>query len=223
MEEEDIRHIITHDGSSTLYSARYDQHYHSIHGAIQESMHVFIEAGLRALPEHLTEVAILEMGFGTGLNALLTLVHNAGKQLHYTGLETIPLNWEQAYNLNYIQELKLPEAGEWFQAIHHAAWNETVAIKPDFSLEKLQCQLQDFAPERGYDLLYFDAFAPTSQPELWEPGIMQQLYDWLNPGGIFVTYSAKSSVRKGLIAAGFDVSKLPGPPGKREMLRGIKN
>lgn len=221
-EKKGIRHILTLDGSSTLYNPEYDQPYHSTHGAIQESLHVFIKYGLAAFPPSHTKLAIFEMGFGTGLNALLTWQHAKGRSIRYTGIELLPLSPEQVEELNYPQLLGNAEAEQVFRRIHEAPWGIETEISPTFSLEKIQGRLQDFSPGSRYDLVYFDAFAPNAQPELWTFDIFLNLFACMHPGGIFVTYSAKGNVRRDLQRAGFDVEKLPGPPGKREMLRGHK-
>ena len=214
-----VRHIITSDGSSTLFSPVFDQHYHSVHGAIQESMHVFIQAGLQALPQDLQEVRVFEMGFGTGLNALLTCMHREGRSIHYVAIEAYPISPEQANELNYISQLPSEETTTRFAPLHTAEWEQAVEIEAGFVLEKRQVELHAFSAEQGFDVIYFDAFAPTSQPDLWTDEVMEKMAGMLNPGGLFVTYSAKSSVRRGLQQAGLEVEKIPGPPGKREMLR----
>ncbi|MEZ4829387.1 MAG: tRNA (5-methylaminomethyl-2-thiouridine)(34)-methyltransferase MnmD [Bacteroidia bacterium] len=221
MANPNVEHIITKDGSSTLYSPGFHEHYHSIHGAIRESMHVFIQSGLDLL-EDKSEIRLLEMGFGTGLNALLTYFCKGNRHIHYTGIEAYPLSVEQVMNLNYPKESGFDGAETIFRKMHEAEWNLPVSIGEGFTLEKVHTQLQNFESEKAFDLVYFDAFAPTSQPELWEDAILAKIYEMLSHGGIFVTYSAKSSVRRSLIAAGFGVEKIPGPPGKREMLRGRK-
>lgn len=217
----ELEHVQTRDGSSTLYAPRFDEHYHSLHGAVQESMHVFIEMGLRALPAELAQVHIFEMGFGTGLNALLTLMHREEKAIDYLGIEAYPLEKEQWQSLNYPQELG-PDAVRYFHQMHELPWETRHEILPGFELEKRKQKLEDFSSEQAFDLIYFDAFAATAQPELWTDEVVKQMADLLAPGGIFVTYSAKGSVRRALQAAGLTVEKLPGPPGKREMLRGRK-
>ena len=217
---EDISHVLTEDGSSTLYSARFDQHYHSVHGAIAESMHVFIEAGLYALPIGKETVSVLEMGFGTGLNALLTCLNKGTRKIFYTGIEAYPIGLEVWSELNYTDSLFVQDASHLLEQLHQSPWNEVVPIAEGFLLNKVRCLLEEFVPERTYDLLYFDAFAPGSQPELWAESVWPRLYEMMNPGGIFVTYSSKGTVRRGLMAAGFEMEKIPGPPGKREMLRG---
>ncbi|MDX2250069.1 MAG: tRNA (5-methylaminomethyl-2-thiouridine)(34)-methyltransferase MnmD [Bacteroidia bacterium] len=214
-----VEHIITKDGSSTLYSPGFDEHYHSVHGAIQESMHVFIRSGLDLLKDR-EEIKLLEMGFGTGLNVLLTYFCAGNLRIDYTTLEAYPLSEEQICSLNYPEATGFAGAKEVFQKVHEAPWDCKAVIRETFNLEKVHTRIEDYQTEKKFDLVYYDAFAPTSQPELWEDAMLAKIYEWVRPGGIFVTYSAKSSVRRGLIAAGFVVEKIPGPPGKREMLRG---
>lgn len=205
---------ITRDGSSTLYSAQFDQHYHSVHGAVQESQHVFLDKGL-AECQQTTPIRILEMGFGTGLNALMTAMQ-APMPVHYLSLEAYPISSEALTELNYGQLLQVETL---FEGIHAAAWNTSVEITPDFTLEKREGLLKDFEGASKIDLVYWDAFAPGAQPELWTEDVFRSVLGWMNPGGILTTYCAKGDVRRAMIAAGFEVEKVPGPPGKREMLR----
>lgn len=219
-EQKEIRHVISKDGSSTLFAPHFDEHYHSIHGAIQESMHVFINAGLRALEK--TDVCILEMGLGTGLNAVLTALHNEDRKIHYTGIEAFPVSDDLLQQLNYPAELG-GDAEEIFQKLHALPWNEVNKLIPSFMLEKLHTTLEDFTSDAAFDLVYFDAFAPSAQLELWSLEIFQKMFGLMNAGGVLVTYCAKGDVRRAMIAAGFRVEKIPGPPGKREMLRAWKD
>ncbi|WNJ20189.1 tRNA (5-methylaminomethyl-2-thiouridine)(34)-methyltransferase MnmD [Pontibacter sp. G13] len=216
-----VKHIVTKDGSSTLYAPGFDEHYHSIHGAVQESLHVFIQMGLSALPDEGT-VRIFEMGFGTGLNALLTYFHRGNRQVDYVGIEAFPIIWEQAKDLSYAKDMNDPDAEVVFQRMHEADWEQPVALTEGFTLTKLKTELNQVQAQEPFDLIYFDAFAPNTQPELWTDEVMNLMFQMLRPGGIWVTYSAKSSVRRALIQAGLEVEKLPGPPGKREMLRASK-
>ncbi|MEO0469560.1 MAG: tRNA (5-methylaminomethyl-2-thiouridine)(34)-methyltransferase MnmD [Bacteroidota bacterium] len=220
MEKSKTEHKLTEDGSSTLYAEKYQQHYHSIHGAVQESMHVFIQSGLDQMDSATPELRIFEMGFGTGLNALLSILYTNHFNLHYTAIEAEPLPEEVIATLNYPECIEKNGAQEFFPKIHAAPWNEKVKIDPIFHLHKIEGKLEDFETEERFDLIYFDAFAPNAQPELWDEAIIQKMFTICRPGAIFVTYSAKSNVRRAMIAAGFEVEKIPGPPGKREMLRG---
>lgn len=205
---------ITRDGSSTLYSTRFEQHYHSIHGAVQESQHVFLDMGFKAVQgDH--PIRILEMGFGTGLNALMTCLQS-NRPVSYLALEAYPLTPEEWSQVNYGHFLKAPTL---LKSIHQAEWGTNRPISDLFSLEKVPVRCEDFTGSTGIDLVYWDAFAPAAQPELWTADLFRRVRSWMSPGGILTTYSAKGDVRRALMTAGFDVEKLPGPPGKREMLR----
>jgi tRNA U34 5-methylaminomethyl-2-thiouridine-forming methyltransferase MnmC len=212
---------ISEDGSSTLYRADLDEHYHSFHGAIQESMHVFIEAGLRKVNPK-SSLNILEIGFGTGLNALLTWIHKPEGIIHYHGVEKFPLDPDLTAMINYPKLLGGEAVFRTFSAMHAGVWEKEINIQGDFLLTKLRVDLCDFELKTHYDLVYFDAFAPEKQPELWTDTIFRNIFNKLSEGGILTTYSAKGAVRRSMQAAGFKVERIPGPPGKREMLRAIK-
>ena len=218
--------IITKDGSVSVAIPEMQVTYHSVHGAIQESMHVFIRAGLRhsGLLDYVGVHHVLEIGLGTGLNALLTLLEadQARNRIYYTALEAYPLEENIIPSLNYCGALGKPEYQERFDKIHQSGWEEMVEISPYMRLIKHAGRLQDFDTGEQYHLVYFDAFAPKAQPELWTTAIFQKIFRWLLPGGILVTYCSKGDVRRALLAAGFSVEKIPGPPGKREMLRARK-
>ena len=220
-----IELVISEDGSHTLYVPQLDEHYHSTHGAIQESRHIFIEAGLSKAAEEWNEINLLEVGFGTGLNALLTYlktIHN-NLQVNYNAIEAYPLNEDIFNQLNYGHLLEEPEASACFYEICLSEWNQPVRFTPNFKLTKVICLLQEFAFDRGpYNLVYFDAFSPEAQPEMWTEDIFRKLYNKMNPGGLLVTYSCKGSVKRAMKSAGFAIEKLAGPPGKREILRAIK-
>ena len=215
--------IESEDGSHTLFVPELDEHYHSIHGAIQESKHVFIETGLKALPENLKEINILEIGFGTGLNAFLTLLiaEETGKKINYTGLELYPLPAEIAAKLNYASILA-PDKENLFRALHQIPWEKNDNITENFTFQKLNTSASDIDFKNTFHLVYFDAFAPEKQPELWSTEVFKKMHDALLPGGILVTYCAKGQVRRNMLEAGFIVERLPGPPHKREMLRARK-
>ena len=213
--------VVTHDGSHTIAIPELKMTYHSIHGAIRESNHVFIEAGLRYGHGHSKwpdRVRVFEMGFGTGLNAFLTAIEaiNLKREIHYTAIEQFPITAEEAGLLNYADVLG---HAELFHAIHDTKWNEPVRINEYFTLNKIQTNLLNFSTSQYFNLIYYDAFAPNAQPELWTKEIFEKLFHLLQPDGILVTYCSKGDVRRAMIAAGFDVKKLKGPPGKREMLR----
>lgn len=215
----------TRDGSTTLFVPELNEHYHSVHGALQESLHVFIKMGLEDALTRSVNVRILEVGFGTGLNALLTLQHILATkaQVAYDTLEKYPLSMEVVNLLGFDKFILNPELLDFFQPLHTAPWEQSVAITPQFTLRKLETDLEAFAPApESYDLVYFDAFAPEKQPHLWTDAIFQKMHDCLAPGGTLVTYCAKGSFKRSLKAAGFMVEALPGPPGKREMTRGLK-
>jgi tRNA U34 5-methylaminomethyl-2-thiouridine-forming methyltransferase MnmC len=216
--------VTTGDGSHTLYLPRLDEHYHSTYGAIQESMHVFIQAGLFCLLER-PMISVLEIGFGTGLNALLACMtaREYRKEITYHTLEKFPVDARITGKLNYpaLLSAAMDPAG-LFAGIHSAPWNTTVIIHPCFQIHKIMDDLLTFQPDFQYDLIFFDAFAPGKQPEMWSPEIFTRLHKNLNPEGIITTYCAKGEVQRMLKAAGFRIEKLPGPPGKREILRGRK-
>ncbi len=217
-------HILpTSDGSVTLQSELHNVTYHSIHGAVTESLHVFIETGLRKKQQEQPQIRILEMGFGTGLNAYLTFFHQKESQIYYTALETNPISCELAAQLNYPQQIENQAISPIFEKIHAAEWDKEVLLSPHFTLKKHLQSLQDFETTEKFDLIYYDAFDPAAQPELWTESIFEKLFFLTAPHGILVTYCAKGSVRRAMQAAGYRTERLPGPPGKREMLRATKN
>jgi len=220
-ETADIQPYTTRDGSETLWSPHFDEHYHSVHGAVQESLHVFLKMGWDAVPRE-DSIHIFEMGFGTGLNALLTWARASERKVHYTSVEAFPLTASQLSSLNFCAQTEIPDCANKFSALHAAEWGEETALDAQFTLHKQAIRIEDFSPSKGFDLVYWDAFAPTSQPELWTEELFATIYGWMNEGGVWVTYSAKGAVRRALQAVGFTVERLPGPPGKREMLRATK-
>lgn len=214
---------ITEDGSHTIQIPEMGVTYHSSHGAIAESMHVYIDAGLNHLiaTQKRTSLKILEMGFGTGLNALLSMQWSIQNSvpIQYTAIESDPLNPIEYTALNYGNFLQMSHE---LLALHEAAWNLSVRMHDLFSLEKQRVDLRDFESTDKFDCVFFDAFSPVEQPELWTTEIFQKLYNLLEPGGILVTYCSKSLVRRAMQEAGFQVAKIPGPRGKREMVRAIR-
>jgi len=219
-DEERLLIKITDDGSTTLYLPDLDEHYHSIHGAIQESMHVFIEAGLKHCKSN--GLKIMEIGFGTGLNTLLTILNSDSKQIVYHAIEKYPLKNNIIKSINYPTLISSEASKKYFKKIHDATWNKEVEITPTFKLKKIETDLQIHNFESGYDLIYFDAFAPDKQPELWKEEIFQKLFNSMNPNSILTTYSSKGSVRRAMKSCGFYVEKIPGAGGKREMVRAVK-
>lgn len=215
--------VKTNDNSSTLYVPALQQHYHSLHGAIQESQHVFIEAGLHQFKDQ-REISILEIGLGTGLNALLTLLEagKLGLKVHYTALEKYPLSLKEMLLLNYGAQLGSRQASRHLTDLHQVLWGKWIDLTPFFSIRKLETDFKDFRASSEFDLIYFDAFAPDAQPDLWTESIFESMYHGLKSGGMLVTYCVKGAVRRNMMAAGFEVEKIPGPPGKREMARARK-
>jgi tRNA U34 5-methylaminomethyl-2-thiouridine-forming methyltransferase MnmC len=223
-----IEIISTEDGSSSLINLDLNETYHSIHGAIQESQHVFIESGLKYLLQHsqAKKTSILEIGFGTGLNALLTLLatKDLNIKVYYEGIEAFPLPMETVAQLNYPDLLKSEESKTIFDLIHQTDWDKAQIITPDFHLRKRNLKIQEAGLEKEkFDLIYFDAFAPSKQPEMWERSILQKVTEAMKPQGIFITYSAKGQLKRDLVSLGLSVEKIAGPPGKREMIRATAN
>ncbi|UPL48813.1 tRNA (5-methylaminomethyl-2-thiouridine)(34)-methyltransferase MnmD [Hymenobacter sublimis] len=216
----------TADGSSTLYVPALNEHYHSTHGALQEARHVYLAAGLEpALAASTTLVWVLEIGFGTGLNALLTLERSLSTNctIFYDTIEKFPLPWEVVSQLNTENYLSGPELLDYQHQLHAATWNRPIDLTPNFKLLKRSGELQATAlPQDTYQVIYFDAFAPEKQPDMWTDEVFAQLYQATAPGGVLVSYCAKGSFKRSLKAAGWLVEKIPGPPGKREMTRAWK-
>ena len=215
--------IKTSDGSSSVYLPEWDENYHSKHGAIQEAYHVFIKHGLDLFP-HNSEVRILEMGFGTGLNCMITYLEAIKRNLRvdYLGLEGYPLDPEMIWKLNHLHQLSAGNYKDDYEKLITSSWEIPVLINDNFKLLKRQLMFEDFKEKSFSDLIYFDAFGARVQPELWTEVIFKKMFEALVETGVLVTYSAKGSVRRAMQAVGFEVERLPGPPGKREMLRGIK-
>ena len=216
--------MITEDGSHTIYLPEIDEHYHSIHGAIQESMHVYIEQGLFKTTKN--ELSILEIGFGTGLNAYLTYCYarEMNVAVNYFSLEKYPLTEAEYLQLNYPQSI-FPESSAVFEQMHRAEWNSEANISAEFKLNKIQADLLQFQfnPAPQYDLVYYDAFGPGKQPEMWTDEILHRVAAAVKSNGIMVTYCAKGTVRRAFEASGFKMERIPGPIGKKEILRGKKN
>ena len=217
--------IVTSDSSHTILNRELNETYHSTHGAIQESRHVFIEAGLLHISPFPDPLSILEVGFGTGLNALLTQVEaeTAGKHVMYTAIEAFPLKEEIWSQLNYPRLLCSIDYSKAFEKLHLAEWGRTEELSNFFHIQKIHVKLEDYSPEPDrFDLVYFDAFSPASQPELWTTGIFIKIFSAMKPGAVLTTYSVKGDVIRSLKAAGFTTEKIPGPPGKRQITRAVK-
>ncbi|PCE64308.1 tRNA (5-methylaminomethyl-2-thiouridine)(34)-methyltransferase MnmD [Sediminicola luteus] len=215
--------VTTADGSTTIHLEDWNEQYHSKHGAIQEAYHVFIKYGLDFLGKQ-EKVRILEIGFGTGLNALITykVASNKKQTVSYTGVEAYPVPSEEVAQLNYIDQLQSPELDSVFQRMHEMPWEMPLAVSESFELHKRQQDFKEIDDVAAFDLVYFDAFGARVQPELWTEAIFDRMFTSLVSGGVLVTYAAKGSVRRAMQASGFEVERLPGPPGKREMLRAVK-
>lgn len=214
--------VTTGDGSKTIQIQGWDEQYHSMHGAVNEAYHVFIDKGFRYLTNE--ALSILEIGFGTGLNALITLIEaeKNNRLVDYTGVEAYPITIEEISQLDYIETLKADAFREAFSEMHRSVWENKIRLTPHFSFNKQKKNFLDISDSNLYDLIYFDAFGARVQPELWTEIIFEKMYNALNENGILVTYSAKGSVRRAMQSVGFVVERLPGPPGKREMLRALK-
>jgi tRNA U34 5-methylaminomethyl-2-thiouridine-forming methyltransferase MnmC len=215
------REIVTsEDGSTTINIPELSEHYHSVHGAITESNHVFIQEALSKSDKK--KLTVFEVGFGTGLNALLTYLFSKRNKIetNYLTIEKYPLSIEEVSKLNYASELGIDSID--FLKFHNSDWEKNIELSDYFSLQKFQADLKIFHIPDEIDVVYFDAFGPDVQPELWTEDIFKSIYSSMNINGIITTYSAKGSVRRAMQSVGFKVERIPGPPGKREMLRGIK-
>jgi len=214
--------IITSDGSSSIHIPEWDEQYHSKHGAIQEAYHVFIKNGLEFINDD--NISILEIGLGTGLNCFITFLEaqKYNFEIDYTGIEAYPITLDEKNLLNYVSQLDATKHQKIFDDIHTSEWEKKIQITKNFTLTKQLQKFEYITVRNQFNLIYFDAFSPRVQPELWTEAIFQKMYNALVPNGILVTYSAKGSVRRALQNVGFKVERLPGPPGKREMLQAMK-
>jgi tRNA U34 5-methylaminomethyl-2-thiouridine-forming methyltransferase MnmC len=215
--------IITDDGSTTIRIPDWDENYHSTHGAIQEAKHVFIKNGLD-LFQNQDSISILEIGFGTGLNAFITFLETLNKdKVNYVGVEAYPISSEEITQMNYVSELDAKMYQEVFDKMHSCNWENQEIIAKNFLLSKRKQFFQDIEDKNQFDLIYFDAFGFPLQPELWSETIFKKMYEALLPKGTLVTYACRSSIKNAMLSVGFSIEKLPGAPGKREMLRATKN
>ncbi len=215
---------ITSDGSTTIHLPDWDENYHSKHGAIQEAKHVFIKNGL-ALFENQPTVDILEIGFGTGLNAFISYLESKKPQqaINYVGVEAYPVSAEEVSAMNYAKELNAMDDFSVFQMMHSCAWEENKKLSDFFNLTKRKQFFETIDDQSAFDLIYFDAFGYRVQPELWSVAVFSNMFAALKQNGILVTYAARGVVKRNMIEAGFTVEKLEGPPGKREMFRARKS
>ncbi|MCF6131878.1 tRNA (5-methylaminomethyl-2-thiouridine)(34)-methyltransferase MnmD [Flavobacterium wongokense] len=213
--------IQTNDGSTTIHLPEWNESYHSKHGAIQEAYHVFIKNGLSLFES--MPISILEIGFGTGLNSFITFVESKknSQKIDYVGVEAYPVALEEALQMNYAISIEESEK-DMFKKMHEVGWEEKHQLSENFSLTKRQQFFQDINDENAFDLIYFDAFGFRVQPELWSEEIFEAMFKALKTNGILVTYACRTSIKNAMLSAGFSVKKLPGAPGKREMLRASK-
>ena len=218
--------VKTADGSTTIQITEWNEQYHSMHGAVQEAQHVFLKTGLDHFisKSALEQINILEIGFGTGLNAFLTCIaaDEKGVVINYEGVEAFPVSAEEIEQLNYVELTGENKYEKAFAKMHAVAWGGLEEITPNFKLKKRQQTFETITDKDQYHLIYFDAFGARVQPELWEENIFKIMFTALKEGGVLVTYAAKGSVRRAMQSVGFFVERLPGPPGKREMLRATK-
>ncbi len=213
--------IKTNDGSNTLFSGKFKEHYHSTYGARSESIHVFIETGLNYC--QLKSIKIFEVGFGTGLNTILTYIESIKRNLRveYTAIELFPVSLEIINQLNYTEFLSANQK-DVYSKLHTCKWDENVKISSNFTFRKTNSDFNNYVFSNKYDIIYFDAFAPDKQPKMWSAENFAKIYETLNNQGILTTYSSKGIVKNNLRSAGFKVSRLPGPIGKRHILRAEK-
>lgn len=214
--------IQTLDGSTTIHLQEWDECYHSKHGAIQEAQHVFIKNGLSLFENK--HVSILEIGFGTGLNAFITFLEakKLNQTIDYVGVEAYPISADEVLSMNYVEELNATDESAIFKTMHESNWEEKISLNKDFSLTNRKQFFEAIDDIEKFDLIYFDAFGYRVQPELWSTEIFQKMYNALKPNSVLVTYAARGVVKRSMIEVGFTVEKLAGPPGKREMFRARK-
>lgn len=214
--------IHTSDGSTTIHIKEWDECYHSKHGAIQEAKHVFIKNGLALFPNQ--KVSILEIGFGTGLNAFITYLEakELGQTIEYVGVEAFPISEDELKSMNYPEELDALESETIFHKMHALNWEEKKDLSSNFSLTKRKQFFEEIEDIEKFDLIYFDAFGYRVQPELWTLLIFQKMFNALKSNSVLVTYAARGVIKRNMTEAGFTVEKLAGPPGKREMFRARK-
>ena len=215
--------IRTADGSTTIQIAGWNECYHSKFGAIQEAQHVFIKNGLSLFENK--SISILEIGFGTGLNAFITFLESKklNQTIDFVGVEAYPISADEVLSMNYVSELNAKSESHIFEKMHQCKWEEQIILREDFVFTKRKQFFTDIDDLEMFDLIYFDAFGYNVQPDLWSTAIFQKMYNALKANGILVTYAARGVVKRSMQEVGFEVEKLEGPPGKREMFRARKN
>lgn len=214
--------IITSDGSTSIHLPEWEESYHSKHGAIQEAQHVFIKNGLSLCKGQ--SVSVLEIGFGTGLNAFITFIESqkSNQNIEYVGVEGFPVSAEEVVQMNYVNQLNASQFESEFKMMHTSDWEKNVTISEHFRLTKRKQLFNEINDKNQFDIIYFDAFGYRVQPELWSVEIFAKMFEALKEGGILVTYACRGPIKNAMKEAGFQIEKLAGPPGKREMLRGWK-
>ena len=214
--------IITSDGSTSIHLPEWEESYHSKHGAIQEAQHVFIKNGLSLCKGQ--SVSVLEIGFGTGLNAFITFIESqkSNQNIEYVGVEGFPVSAEEVVQMNYVNQLNANQFESEFKMMHTSDWEKNVTISEHFRLTKRKQLFNEINDKNQFDIIYFDAFGYRVQPELWSVEIFAKIFEALKEGGILVTYACRGPIKNAMKEAGFQIEKLAGPPGKREMLRGRK-
>jgi len=220
------RFLITADGSHTIFLPELNETYHSTHGAMRESQHVFVDKGLNFVVQSGKRIInIFEVGFGTGLNALLSQLYAEQYQIKvkYQSIEAYPLDLEEISKLNYADQIQGDHVKIKYTKLHESPWNKWVALSENFQLKKTKDFIQNIDLDQPFEVCYFDAFAPSKQAEMWEMPILAKMHGMLKKGGVFVTYCARGQLKRDLNKLGFEVQSLPGPPGKKEMVRAIKN
>jgi tRNA U34 5-methylaminomethyl-2-thiouridine-forming methyltransferase MnmC len=211
--------IKTNDGSNTLKSRFLNEHYHSVHGAVTEAMHVYIESGLKQIEK--PTISVLEMGFGTGLNTILSYCYSKFN-LEYESIESDPISLELANKLDYLSSINRQQLQPIFEKLHNCEWNKPIVIDNQFLFTKWNTTIQKILLVKKYDLVYYDAFGPRVQPDLWKPNIFKKIYNSLNNGGLLVTYCANGQFKRDLTDIGFTVKCIAGPPGKREITQAFR-
>lgn len=214
--------VVTGDGSKTIHMPELNESYHSTHGALQEAVHVFIKNGLELIEKPI--INVFELGFGTGLNAILAYRFACENEvkLNYVGVEAYPVDLEMLEELDYTSLLNTVELTA-FKQMHEVEWGQSLTIDENFSFEKIHAKVEGYESERtDFDIIFFDAFGPRTQGELWKPNVLKRVGGFLKEGGLLTTYCAQGQFRRDLQSVGFEVTKVPGPPGKREMVVAFK-